>query len=73
MRMNSVPRSIADRLGKEFRASTGGKIQEASVQQARQFLKALEVSVWERVRPGGAHLSGMGYKHVWELLSGERR
>lgn len=73
MRMNSVPRSIADRLGKEFRTSTGGKIQEASVQQARQFLKALDVSDWERVRPGGAHLSGVGYKHIWELLSGEKR
>lgn len=73
MRMNSVPRSIAERLGGEFRTSFGEHIPNASVQQAREYLKELDVASWERVRPDGAQLSGADYKYVWELLSGERR
>ncbi len=73
MRMNSVPRSIAEKLGVEFRNSTSESAVGASVQQARAFLKQLDATGWERVRPEGAHLSGSEYKSVWELLSGERR
>ncbi len=73
MRMNSVPRSIAERLGGEFRKSSGEDFSNVGVQQARQFLKELDVAGWDRLRPTQAHLSGADYKHVWELLSGERR
>lgn len=73
MRMNSVPRSIAERLGGEFRTSSGEHISNASVQQARAYLKGLDAASWERARPDGAQLSGADYKYVWELLSGERR
>lgn len=72
MRMNSVPRSIAERLGDEFRTSVGESISEAGVQQARRFLKELDAVGWERVRSTETHLSGADYKYVWELLSGER-
>jgi hypothetical protein len=71
MRMNAVPRSIAERLGGEFRSSAGERFAEAGVQQARLFLKGLDAAGWGRVRPDGAHLSGKDYKLVWELLSGE--
>lgn len=73
MRMNSVPRSIAERLGVELRSNRSESADWASVQQARDFLKQLDASGWERVRPEGAYLSGAEYKSVWELLSGERR
>lgn len=73
MRMNSVPRSIAEQLGEEFRNNTTEGIAGAGLQQARDFLKKLDVNGWGRVRPEGAHLSGAEYKNVWELLSGEGR
>jgi len=43
-----------------------------SVNEARDFLKSMEVSGWNRVRPKTATLSGSDYKNIWELLSGER-
>jgi len=73
MRMNSAPRSVAERLGEELRASTGKRGGQTSVSEARDFLKGMEGSDWARVRPKAAPLSGSDYKKVWELLSGEVR
>jgi hypothetical protein len=73
MRMNSVPRSVAEKLAEEFRASSRKDTDHVSTQEARQFLKNLDSSGWGRVRPEGAHLSGADYKSIWELLSGEQR
>jgi replicative superfamily II helicase len=73
MRMNAVPRSIAEKLGVEFRGSIDMASTGIGVQKARHFLKELDISNWERIRPADAHLSGAEYKRVWELLSGERR
>jgi hypothetical protein len=73
MRMNAAPRSVAERLGVELRASTGKSGAETSVNEARDFLKGMEASDWARVRPETAPLSGSDYKNIWELLSGERR
>ena len=73
MRMNSVPRSVAEKLGEEFKTSTGMESDKVSAQEARRFLQDLDSSGWERVRPHGAHLSGTDYKIIWELLSGEQR
>lgn len=73
MRMNSVPRGIAEKLGNEFRQSLGEQGAEPNVQQARHFLKKLDSGGWTRVRPDNAKLSGMEYKQIWELLSGETR
>ena len=72
MRMNSAPRSVAERLGEELITSTGKSGGEASVHDARDFLKGMEASDWHGVRPETATLSGAEYKKVWELLSGER-
>ena len=71
MRMNSAPRSVAERLGEEFKKNTGKSGGETSVNEVRDFLKSMEVSEWNRVRPKTAALSGAEYKRVWELLAGE--
>lgn len=73
MRMNVVPRSVAERLGEEFRSSCGDRFSDMSINDAQTFLKALNISDWDRVRPPNAHLSGAEYKNVWEVLSGEQR
>lgn len=73
MRMNSTPRSVAEKLGREFKANFSQKTDKAGVHEAREFLKNLDESKWERVRPEGSHLSGSDYKDIWELLSGEQR
>ncbi len=73
MRMNSAPRSVAERLGGELITSTGKSGGETFVNEARDFLKGMEASDWHRVHPETATLSGAEYKRVWELLSGEQR
>jgi len=73
MRMNATPRCIAEPLGAKFRDETGGQAKYRSVGQARKFLKSLNQRDWEQVKPKTAHLSGMEYKTIWELLSGEGR
>ena len=71
MRMNFVPRSAAEALGDLYREVSGQDKQRYSVGKARQFLRQLDSDDWNGVRPEGAMLSGMGYKRVWEVLSGE--
>ena len=73
MRMNSAPRSVAERLGEEFKAIVGKDAGGVSVSEARDFLKSMEKTDWARICPKDASLSGSDYKNVWELLSGERR
>lgn len=73
MRMNFVPRSIAEKLGEDFRNKFESDHADLSIQQARSYLKQLDSVDWERIRPRDAHLSGAEYKSVWWLLSGEGR
>jgi replicative superfamily II helicase len=74
MRMNSVPRSIAEKLGEEFKNNMDKKTgEEINVRKVRQFLKNLEISDWDHLSPKGSQLSGLEYKTVWGLLSGEER
>jgi replicative superfamily II helicase len=74
MRMNAVPRSIAEKLGEEFRINMNKKTdEEINVHKARQFLKNLGIGDWDRISHEGTHLSGLEYKTVWGLLSGEER
>jgi hypothetical protein len=73
MRMNAAPRSIAENLGEAFRHRVDRSAEPAGVHEAREFLKRLDAGDWERMRPGGSHLTGLDYKKVWELLSGEWR
>jgi len=71
MRMNSAPRSVAEKLGKEFKVSIDQDVSKAGVHEAREFLKSLGSDDWARIRPEGSHLSGSDYKDIWELLAGE--
>ena len=71
MRMHSAPRRAAESLGALYRDFTGDDANRYSVDKARNFLKQLGSSEWDRVRPENAALSGRGYKSVREILSGE--
>jgi superfamily II DNA/RNA helicase len=73
MRMNSVPRSVAEKLGEVFEKKVGTVAEGQGVQAARGFLKTLDAGGWEAVKPAHAPLSGADYRRVWELLSGESR
>ena len=73
MRMNFVPRSVAEKLGEAFQKQAGAGSGNQGVQVAREFLRTLDVNGWESMKPVNAPLSGEDYKRVWELLSGERR
>lgn len=71
MRMNSAPRSVAEKLGSLYRDAFDGDDGRYSVGKARIFLKNMSPRDWSRARPEQAPLSGAGYKKVWEILAGE--
>jgi len=71
MRMNSAPRSVAEKIGSLYRDAFGGDDGRYSVGKARIFLKGMSAREWNRARPEQAPLSGAGYKRVWEILAGE--
>ena len=71
MRMNAAPRSVAENLGKLYRETIGEDDGRYSVVKAREFLKNLGKSEWDRARPESSALSGDGYRHLWKVLSGE--
>ncbi len=71
MRMNSAPRSVAEKLGLLYRDAFDGDDGRYSVGKARIFLKNMSPRDWSRARPEQAPLSGAGYKKVWEILAGE--
>jgi hypothetical protein len=73
MRMNSVPRSVAEKLGQVFEKKVGAVSDGQGVQAARGFLKNLDSAGWDAVKPSNAALSGSDYQRVWEILSGEGR
>jgi replicative superfamily II helicase len=69
MRMNAVPRSVAEALGAKFQAdSAQGAL---NVKSAREYLKSLNIPDWAGARPEGAAMSGKDYREVWQQLSGE--
>lgn len=67
MRMNGVPRSIAESLGESFRQASGEK---ASIHAVRDFIASAGIAVWSKARPEGSPLSADEYKNVWRVLSG---
>ena len=73
MRINGVPRSIAESMGKTYESSQGGLAGALSIQNVRQFLVSADIEVWNRARPSHAPLSGSEYKQVWKIISGEER
>jgi hypothetical protein len=71
MRINSVPRSIAERLGQKFASSVASAEEVARPQIAREFLVSLRDAEWDEARPAGVAMSGADYRSVWAQLSGE--
>lgn len=68
MRMASVPRSVADSLGRAFAEVSGGAVHLPG--EARSYLESLSPEDWEGHRPREATLDGAGYRRVWQVLSG---
>ena len=69
LRMNSVPRSVAEPLGERYASDVGG--QNMSVKSAREFLKSISEADWGSAAPQGSAMSGTDYREVWFRLSGE--
>jgi hypothetical protein len=71
MRMNSVPRSVAETLGDHFVAEKNvDPLSTAASRRARQFLVDLPASEWSGVAPAGAPMTGDDYRRVWRRLAG---
>jgi hypothetical protein len=71
MRINSVPRSIAERMGEKFAGAVASVDEVGRPQIAREFLLSLREADWDEARPAGAAMSGADYRYVWAQLSGE--
>ncbi len=69
MRMNSVPRTVAERLGQQFADNVTPDTQNVRV--ARTFLRSLQDADWQRVAPKNATMSGADYRTIWMRLAGE--
>ena len=73
MRMNGIPRSIAERMGEDYQSCSISDGAPASIQKVRQFLVSAGIETWNRARPNNATLSGREYKEIWKIISGEGR
>ena len=71
LRMNSVPRTIAESLGLALKNSISKE--SPTIQDARLFLRESDISTWEKAVPQTASLSGEEYQRIWKILSGEDR
>ncbi|MFM2481974.1 DEAD/DEAH box helicase [Celerinatantimonas sp. YJH-8] len=71
MRMNSVPRSIAENLGADFKQQYRDSNIALSSSVATSYVRTLSSDDWSRLRPNGAVMSGDDYRKVWKQLSGE--
>lgn len=69
LRMNSVPRSIAESMGNEIKQTY--KDTSLSINNVRSILKESDINLWDKVKPANSPLTGKEYKQVWEILSGE--
>lgn len=67
MRMNSVPRNFAEKLGNKFRQ----QVEDRNLTTARQYLKDLGDRDWDAAASHSQYLSGRDCKKVWQILSGE--
>lgn len=73
MRMNGVPRSIAERMGERYQQTRPAGEGGAGIQKVRQFLADADIETSNRARPTNAPLSGQEYKDVWRVISGDER
>lgn len=68
MRINNVPRSIANKLGEIYKMEIGN----ISPRSAYEWLKSIPASIWDKSVPSDKSMSGEDYKKIWEKLSGVR-
>lgn len=68
MRMNNVPRSIAQQLGELYKREVGDIYYNPG--NATKWLKDLDEEVWGKIIPKGKNISGENYKEIWRKLSG---
>ena len=73
MRMNGIPRSIAESMGERYREIVSDGDEALSVQGVREFLAVADIHLWNRARPQDSALTGMDYKAIWQVISGECR
>ncbi|PWB79482.1 MAG: DEAD/DEAH box helicase [Candidatus Methylomirabilota bacterium] len=73
MRMNGVPRTIAEKLGEHYRSVQGADAQGSGFHKVRQFLASADIDIWNRSRPSNVTMSGSEYKKVWKVISGDER
>jgi len=71
MRMNGVPRSIAENLGVCYRESAEMNGTETNVRTVREFVTSADIEVWNRACPKNSPLAASDYKDVWKIISGE--
>jgi len=71
MRINSVPRSIAPQLGTQYVEAEGEAAKLGNARHARDFLRQLKDTDWDRAVPPGATMNGDDYRQVWHRLSGD--
>lgn len=71
MRMNFVPRSISEPLGKSYAKQVGND--NISISEAREYLRSLSDKDWDHTKSKQAQMTGEEYRQIWELLSGENR
>jgi hypothetical protein len=69
LRMNSVPRSLAEPLAERFR-KTAGYDPRSGVAQAARFLRDLPETEWKASAPVHSDLSGKEYRDIWIKLRG---
>ena len=71
MRINNVPRSIANKLGELYAASIGrSNIFSASSSQINQWLSELSTAHWSASKESEQSFSGADYKKIWRKISG---
>lgn len=70
MRMNSVPRSVAEAMGAEFKAHIKNTNVLESPRLASEYVQSLQAQDWERLKPASSEMSGKDYQDVWKRLSG---
>ncbi len=72
MRMNGVPRSVSEALGKVFEGENKNTMRNQTVPKARAFLRSLSDADWQCVAPSDSPMSGSDYRTIWSKLSGEK-
>jgi len=70
MRMNSVPRSIAEKAGQDFKQQISSTNETLLPTLASDYLKSLKSDDWGRLKPETSAMSGDDYRKVWQRLSG---